>query len=139
LALASGHAELGTIVRLRRAEHRADEAHADPPVTFVGHPPPLPLAPPTRLYGLAASSGVVEGRARVLRPGSMRLDALRSGEILVVRSTDVALSPLFLVAGGVVTEFGGPLSHAAFVARQFGVPAVVDVQGATTTISDGER
>jgi pyruvate,water dikinase len=48
------------------------------------------------------------------------------------------LSPLFLVASAVVTELGGPLSHAALVAREYGVPAVVNVQGATTAIKTGD-
>jgi rifampicin phosphotransferase len=51
----------------------------------------------------------------------------------------VGLSPLFLVAAGVVTELGGPLSHAALVAREYGVPAVVNVLGATQAIRTGDR
>ena len=64
---------------------------------------------------------------------------LRAGEILVARTTDVGLSPLFLVAAAVVTELGGPLSHAALVAREYGVPAVVNVLGATTAIRTGDH
>ena len=60
------------------------------------------------------------------------------GEILVVHTTDVGWTPLFLVAAGVVTELGGPLSHAAVVAREFGVPSVVNVVGATRAIRTGD-
>ena len=60
------------------------------------------------------------------------------GEILVVHTTDVGWTPLFLVAAGVVTELGGPLSHAAIVAREFGVPSVVNVAGATRAIRTGD-
>ena len=89
------------------------------------------------MRGLAASPGVVEGRARVLvREDEM--DALQPGEILVVHTTDVGWTPLFLVAAGVVTELGGPLSHAAVVAREFGVPSVVNVVGATRAIRTGD-
>jgi pyruvate,water dikinase len=140
-ALSSGRADVGSMVRLRRAEHARDEARPDPPMTFIGRPPPaaLPPAEGVRLYGLPASGGVVEGRARVLPPGTEGLDAVGAGEILVSRTTDVGLTPLFLVAAAVVTELGGPLSHAAVVAREYGVPAVVSVPGATTAIKTGDR
>lgn len=140
-ALRSGRAEIGHVVRLRRAEHARDAARPDPPATFIGRPPPLqlPPAPGTRLTGLPASAGVVEGRARVLPPGATGLDAVAAGEILVSRTTDVGLSPLFLVAAAVVTELGGPLSHAAVVAREYGIPAVVSVSGATLAIRTGDR
>ena len=140
-ALRSGRAEIGHVVRLRQAEHARDLARPDPPATFIGKPPPvlLPPAPGARLHGLPASGGVVEGRARVLEPGSVGLDAVAAGEILVSRTTDVGLSPLFLVAAAVVTELGGPLSHAAVVAREYGIPAVVNVPGATMAIKSGDR
>jgi pyruvate,water dikinase len=66
------------------------------------------------------------------------MDALLPGEILVVHTTDVGWTPLFLVAAGIVTELGGPLSHAAVVAREFGVPSVVNVVGATRAIRTGD-
>lgn len=140
-ALRSGRAEVGHVVRLRRAEHARDAGRPDPPPTFIGRPPPLqlPPAPGTRLTGLPASGGVVEGRARVLEPGAVGLDEVAAGEILISRTTDVGLSPLFLVAAAVVTELGGPLSHAAVVAREYGIPAVVNVPGATVAIRTGDR
>lgn len=146
-ALASGRAELGHIVRLRRAQHARDSARPDPPVVFVGRPPVATLPPATgsRFAGLPASGGVVEGRARVLESArgesQLRVDELEleEGEILVTKTTDIGLTPLFLIAAGVVTELGGPLSHAAIVAREYGVPAVVSVPGATTAIKTGER
>jgi pyruvate,water dikinase len=64
---------------------------------------------------------------------------LEPGEVLVVHATDVGWTPLFLLAAGVVTELGGPLSHAAVVAREFGVPSVVNVAGATRAIRTGDR
>lgn len=141
-ALASGRAEIGHVLRLRRAEHLRDAARPDPPPTFVGRPPLLARRPgsSTRLVGLPASSGVVEGPVRVLgSSGDGALDTLEPGEILVARTTDVGLTPLFLVAAGVVTELGGPLSHAAIVAREYGVPAIVDVEGATVALRNGDR
>lgn len=138
--LVIGRADLGHLVRLRRAEHARDTARPDPPATFVGRPAPVVLPPVSAfvLRGLPASGGAVEGRARVLGPGGAGAEDLVAGEILIARTTDVGLSPLFLVAAGVVTELGGPLSHAALVAREYGVPAVVNAVGATTAIRTGD-
>jgi pyruvate,water dikinase len=138
-ALRAARTELAPLVRSRRAELARDQARADPPATFVGTPPPVVLPPSggDAMRGLPASPGVVEGRARVLfREDEM--DALQPGEILVVHTTDVGWTPLFLVAAGLVTELGGPLSHAAVVAREFGVPSVVNVGGATRAIRTGD-
>jgi pyruvate,water dikinase len=139
VALRSPHVELAPLVRSRRAELARDRARPDPPATFVGAPPPLVLPPwgGEVLRGLPASAGVVEGPARVLLRED-EMDDLQPGEILVVHTTDVGWTPLFLVAAGVVTELGGPLSHAAVVAREFGVPSVVNVAGATHAIRTGD-
>jgi pyruvate,water dikinase len=138
-ALRAPRAEVAALVRSRRAELARDQARPDPPATFVGAPPPVVLPPwgGDVLRGLPASAGVVEGRARVLYRED-EMDALQPGEILVVHTTDVGWTPLFLVAAGVVTELGGPLSHAAIVAREFGVPTVVNVGGATRAIRTGD-
>ncbi|MGA7119501.1 MAG: PEP/pyruvate-binding domain-containing protein, partial [Polyangiaceae bacterium] len=138
-ALREPQVELAALVRSRRAELARDRARPDPPATFVGSPPPLVLPPwgGEVMRGLPASAGVVEGRARVLLRED-EMDALQPGEILVVHTTDVGWTPLFLVAAGVVTELGGPLSHAAVVAREFGVPSVVNVAGATHAIRTGD-
>jgi pyruvate,water dikinase len=91
----------------------------------------------TRIEGLGASSGVAEGRARlVTEPGTTELD---DGDILVCESTDPSWVSLFLVAGGVVTDLGGLLSHGAIVAREMGLPCVVGTKAATATLVDGQR
>jgi pyruvate,water dikinase len=138
-ALRSARTEIAPLVRARRAELARDRARPDPPATFVGTPPPVVLPPSggAVMRGLPASPGVVEGAARVLLRED-EMDALRPGEILVVHTTDVGWTPLFLVAAGVVTELGGPLSHAAVVAREFGVPSVVNLTGATRAIRTGD-
>jgi pyruvate,water dikinase len=64
---------------------------------------------------------------------------LEPGEILVAPSTDPGWTPLFLTAGGLVMEMGGANSHGAVVAREYGIPAVVGVPDATSTISTGQR
>ena len=60
------------------------------------------------------------------------------GEILVARATDPGWTPLFLKAGGVIMELGGMLSHGAVVAREYGLPAVVNIEGATRRLEDGQ-
>jgi len=138
-ALRSARSDLAPLVRARRAELARNQARPDPPATFLGAPPAVFLPPSggDLLRGTPASAGVVEGRARVLL-GADRMGDLQPGEILVVHTTDVGWTPLFLLAAGVVTELGGPLSHAAVVAREFGVPSVVNVAGATRAIRTGE-
>jgi pyruvate,water dikinase len=139
-ALRTSRADVAPLVRARRAEFARDRARPDPPATFVGAPPRvvLPLAGGEAFRGLAASGGVVEGLARVMRSAD-DMGALGPGEILIVYTTDVGWTPLFLIAAGVVTELGGPLSHAAIVAREFGVPSVVNVDGVTRIIRTGDR
>lgn len=139
-ALEAGRDNLVPLVAARRAELARDLARPDPPVTFVGAPPPAapPPASSLRVSGLPASPGVVEGRARVLAVASDG-DALLPGEVLVVRTTDVGWTPLFFVAAGVVTELGGPLSHAAIVARELSVPTVVNAEAVTTLVRTGDR
>jgi rifampicin phosphotransferase len=89
------------------------------------------------LEGSGASSGRVTAIARViLDPHGARLEP---GEILVAPSTDPGWTPLFLTAGGLVMEMGGPMSHGAIVAREYGIPAVVGVPNATATIQTGQQ
>lgn len=89
------------------------------------------------LSGTPASSGVVSALARVvLDPVGARLEP---GEILVAPSTDPGWTPLFLTAGGLVMEMGGPMSHGAVVAREYGIPAVVGVAGATEQLTTGQH
>ncbi len=91
---------------------------------------------PDGLRGSPASAGVVTGVARVvLDPATARLEP---GDILVAPSTDPGWTPLFLTAGGLVMEMGGSNSHGAVVAREYGIPAVVGVPAATSTIQDGQ-
>ena len=64
---------------------------------------------------------------------------LTRGDVLVVASTDPAWTPLFLKAGALVMETGGFMSHGAIVAREFGIPAVVNLPGILNEITDGEQ
>jgi pyruvate,water dikinase len=116
--------------RRRRALARM-VASGSLPERFTGRPParPQPMPAGDRLVGSPASGGRCTARARVVR--DPRSAELRAGEVLVAETTDAGWSPLFADAGAIVVERGGPLSHAAIVARELGVPAVLDVHGAT--------
>jgi pyruvate,water dikinase len=89
------------------------------------------------LVGIAASRGTVTGTARVvLTP--QEASRLQPGDILVTRATDPGWTPVFSVIGGAVIEIGGMLSHGAIVAREYGLPAVINVSHATRRIVDGQ-
>ena len=89
------------------------------------------------LQGTPASAGLISAKARViLNPAGAKLEP---GEILVAPSTDPGWTPLFLTAAGLVMEMGGPMSHGAVVAREYGIPAVVGVAGATHHIETGQQ
>ena len=89
------------------------------------------------LQGVAGSPGVVSGPARVIR-GPDEFGTLQRGEILVAPLTNPTWTPLFAVASAVITEVGGILSHGAIVAREYGIPAVMSVPGATVSLRDGQ-
>lgn len=119
----------------RRREERARLADRRPPgFLSVGWTPSEDdRSDVSELQGLAASPGVVRGRVRVLRDAG----GLQAGEILVTEVTDIGWTALFASAAAVVTDLGGAMSHAAVVAREFGLPAVVGTQDATRVLRDG--
>ena len=93
--------------------------------------------PAGALVGLAVSAGTVEGRARVIL--DMAQADLEPGDILVTAFTDPSWTPLFVAVKGLVTEVGGLMTHGAVIAREYGLPAVVGVERATSLIRDGQR
>ncbi|MFC3897515.1 rifamycin-inactivating phosphotransferase [Lentzea rhizosphaerae] len=93
--------------------------------------------PDGALAGLPVSGGTIEGRARVVL--DMAEADVEPGDILVTAHTDPSWSPLFAAIAGLVTEVGGPMTHGAVVAREYGLPAVVAVENATRLIRDGQR
>lgn len=92
--------------------------------------------PADAIVGLPVSSGVIEGRARVIF--KMEQADLEEGDILVTPFTDPSWTPLFVSIKGLVTEVGGLMTHGAVIAREYGLPAVVGVDGATRRIKDGQ-
>ncbi|GII88525.1 hypothetical protein Ssi03_65150 [Sphaerisporangium siamense] len=107
------------------------------PVT-AAPPPPSGASgiPAAGLTGMPGSHGTVTGTARIVR-GFRDFARVRPGDILVCPFTDPAWTPLLRVAAGVVTETGGVLSHAAIVAREHGIPAVLGIPDATGRLRDG--
>jgi pyruvate,water dikinase len=136
-----------SLVADRKAQATAWERQTPPDVIFgeaggrAGNRPELPPASPrqggTVLTGLAVAAGRATGPARIIRHP---LDGgrLRPGDVLVAPSTDPAWTPLFLRAAAVVMEVGGYLSHGAIVAREYGLPAVVNIAGLLDAIREGQ-
>jgi pyruvate,water dikinase len=113
------------------------------PETFRGRPTPIlpevvAADGDTTLTGIAVSAGVVTGRARVILD-PRRDGTLLAGEILVAPITDVGWTPLFPIAAGLVVDIGGALSHGSTVAREYGLPAVVNVKVGTRAIRTGDE
>lgn len=89
------------------------------------------------IKGSPMSQGVAEGRARVV-PTFEEAHLIQKGDILITTATDTGWTPYFPLLAGVVTEIGGPLSHGAVVAREYGLPCVVGIEGVTTMLSSGD-
>ncbi|HEY3995831.1 MAG TPA: PEP-utilizing enzyme [Mycobacterium sp.] len=127
------------LVARRRAEQRR-LVGVIPPTVFSGNWQPSITSPSAlvsgdTLRGVGVCGGRVRGRVRIVRPET--IDDLQPNEILVAEVTDVGYTAAFCYAAAVVTELGGPMSHAALVAREFGFPCVVDVQDATRRLPSG--
>ena len=158
----TGGGDRRTTVAERRASFERASAVTAP--TELGTPPPPPDVPdpfmdalvyrllgivppeensdPNVLKAVAGSPGVYTGPARVVRSLAEALDDLDNGEVMVCEMTLPPWVPTFSIAGAVVSDVGGVLSHSAIVAREFGLPAVVGTNVGTTRDqdrSDGHR
>lgn len=116
------------------------------PNGFAGDPDLLPLEDdrglethddePRPLGGMPAAAGVARGTARVVL-SPFEAGRFRKGDILVCRFTDPSWTPIISLAGGIVADIGGALSHGAIIARELGVPAIVNTRVGTRRIPDG--
>ena len=149
-----------------RASNRRRLAALDPPQTLgVAEPaPPLDVLPPALaeftvavqlvieqlgmggdraegggLHGSGIGAASYRGIARRADSPEEALDAMEPGDILVVPCTTPAYNMVLAIAGGVVTATGGPLSHAAVLSRELGIPAVIGATGALSMIGDGDE
>lgn len=136
--------QLQQLIESRRRQFQLDRSATIPYLAF-GHDPPnygdsfqSDLLPSLQcLFGIGASGGIVEGPVRVMR----QMTALKPSTdafILVVPYTDAGWAPLLARAQGLIAEVGGRLSHGAIIAREYGIPAVMDVTDATQRLHDGQ-
>ncbi len=137
-------------IELMPPPRQLGEAEAPPPIDAL----PAPMARATaammanlasdatsldrgELRGVGIGDEVYRGRACLVRGADDALERLRPGDVMVARFTGPSFNSVLPLLGGLVVEEGGALCHAAIVAREFGVPAVIGAQGATTRITDG--
>ena len=149
----AGTADLKQRVRERRQAFLQQRSLTPPPM--IGTPPPPDMPPDplvTKFFGFGvqqdedastvtgypASKGAVTGVAKVVETLD-EAGKLEPGDILVCPMTMPAWTPLFGVAGAVVSDSGGPLSHCAVVAREYGIPCVAGTQVGTSVLKDGQR
>ncbi len=125
------------MVGLTRAELLPTESEMLMGEMIMSATPPSVDPPPGQLVGLGASRGTATGPARIVQ-GEADFAKLRPGDILVCPSTRPSWSAIFSLLSGIVADVGGSLSHPAIIAREFGIPAVVAVGDATTSIKDGQ-
>lgn len=135
--------QLGELVQKRRSQFLQDSQITEVPQLVYGNTPPHPLDPPAYhsdqvLQGIPASHGQAQGRVKVMR-NLQDVGNIDRQTILVVPYTDSGWAPLLVRAGGLISEVGGRLSHGAIVAREYGIPAVMDVRGATNILHDGQQ
>ncbi|MFI9503298.1 PEP/pyruvate-binding domain-containing protein [Nocardia sp. NPDC052566] len=113
-----------------------------PPLSIIGEwdvtESVRPLPDGARLPGLGTSPGRAVGRARIVEDLAWQADEFQPGEILVTQYTDSSWTPLFAIAGAIVTDIGSMLSHSSIVSREFRVPAVVNTKHATRVIKTGD-
>ncbi|ANJ75768.1 pyruvate, water dikinase [Ralstonia insidiosa] len=126
--------------RRQQLAHWAAEQEPDV-IAEHGEAPATAIAPSASTgdhwTGTAVGAGTAQGQARLVDNAAAGT-ALQTGDVLVAPSTDPAWTPLFLKASALVMETGGYLSHGAIVAREFGIPAVVNVPGIRARLKDGE-
>lgn len=111
---------------------------ADRPWLPIGFSGKAPSKDSALLQGIPGSGGEADGPARIVR-SPKEFGSVRGGDVVVARATNPLWTQLFSRIAAIVVEHGSRLSHAAITAREFGIPAVVDVHGATTVIQDEER
>jgi pyruvate,water dikinase len=135
--------DVTSVIAARRAERAAYQGY-DLPSSWKGNPVPVPIdgritAEDTvdSVQGIGVSGGVVEGIARVVTDPAFA--DVEPDEILVARTTDPSWASIMFLSEALVVDIGGHLSHAAIVARELGIPCVVDTQRGSRVIKDGDR
>ncbi|NET59603.1 MAG: pyruvate phosphate dikinase PEP/pyruvate-binding protein, partial [Symploca sp. SIO2E6] len=135
--------QLPQILQQRRTQLEQNRHLATIPSLVYGNNPPVSVAslsPAThrQLQGIGASPGKAEGLVKVVKDWQS-LSKIDRQTILVVPYTDSGWAPLLAQSGGLIAEVGGRLSHGAIVAREYGIPAVMDIDHAIQVLHDGQR
>ncbi|MGW4948042.1 PEP/pyruvate-binding domain-containing protein [Actinoplanes sp. NPDC004185] len=135
-------ADLREVAAARKLVHQRESRRRTVPVALLSDGTdveavlPVPPARDGALQGVGASAGRVSGPARVVRdPATAHIEP---GDVLVAATTDPGWTPLFLTAAALVTETGAIMAHGPTVAREYGIPAVISVPGATERITTGQ-
>ena len=125
--------------RTQVAQHKTDIKRFEniqlPTVIYGDELPPIREASTDALVGIPTSIGCYTGKVRVVK-GIQDFPKVKTGDVLVIPYSEVSWSPLFARAGAVVAESGGLLSHSSIIAREYNIPAVVSVEGATRLEDD---
>ncbi len=128
------------LVEARRARREEYVGVTLPPV-WIGDPEPLTARAhddaDRTITGVAVTPGLVVGRARVVLDAADCHEPVAGDEVLVTRTTDPSWVSMFLTAGGLAIDIGGPMSHGAIVARELGIPCVIGTRDGTARIPDG--
>lgn len=135
--------QLSELLEKRRSQFLKDSQITQIPPLVYGNNPLHPIATPIDtsdhiLLGIPASQGQAAGQVKVVR-NLQEVGEINKETILVVPYTDSGWAAILVRAGGVIAEVGGKLSHGAIVAREYGIPAVMDVRGATYLLQDGQQ
>ena len=145
VALGQGsHRDWRQLVRDRREERARNEAVQVPDTirdwdeTVAQSDHSISVGIDGDLRGIAISAGMASGPVRIVRSAA-DWKRVQAGDILVVPVIDPGMAPLFGVAAGLVAEMGGTLSHGAIIAREYGLPVLVNVPYATSLLCDNER
>ncbi|MDQ6732570.1 MAG: PEP-utilizing enzyme [Nitrospirota bacterium] len=132
-----------SVVESRRAE-RARNASQEAPDFIMDHGPAVQPADPPKassgqaLHALSISSGIASGPVRLVRSKD-DFRHVQRGDIVVTAVLDPGMAPLFGLAGGLIVEMGGILSHGAIIAREYGIPTVANIHGVTRLLQDGQH
>ncbi len=136
--------QLQQIVKTRYLQWQESDKISQIPYLIYGNAPQIDfnlsfttLTSKERLTGIAASAGIVEGKIRIVTTLAEAID-IDSQVIIVVPFTDSGWSTILSQAGGLISEVGGKLSHGAIIAREYQIPAVMDINHATQIFSNGQ-
>lgn len=135
--------QLPQLIAQRHQQWQKDQALTRLPFVVYGNPEPHNLLTTKvghqeKLAGIGTSPGLIEGSIKVIS-NLQQIKQIDRQTIIVVPYTDAGWSPLLARAGGLISEVGGRLSHGAIVAREYRIPAVMDIPDATHLFQDGQR